>query len=291
LNSGDTVTLVRNMTLELEVDFAALSTFDGDALDIQLERFMMIDQQFSTNMDNVFLQYPINVNFSSVNGLNQVELLEEGQVWKRVSNAIVGVTLAEESGCSSLRSELASQVMGGSGTTLVGAYGPIGTGQTLQAELDAINTTFLGYLNNLCPVGAINILPTTTTTIANGWLALPSTATTAGNATIGNASSGANVRANADATYLFAALWDNYSDAVCPVSTGRGASAAADFAANKTIGLPAMVDRSVIVAGNTYTVGQQAGATTVTLVAANIPEMTGTPTGLGAGAYWGGFTP
>lgn len=56
--------------------------------------------------------------------------------------------------------------------------------------------------------------------------------------TIGSASSGATERANADTSALFAYLWTNFSNTICPVSTGRGASAAADFAANKTITLP-----------------------------------------------------
>lgn len=62
--------------------------------------------------------------------------------------------------------------------------------------------------------------------------------------TIGNAASGGSERANADTEDLFTYLWDNLSDTICPVSTGRGASAAADYAANKTIGLPDMRGRA-----------------------------------------------
>lgn len=56
--------------------------------------------------------------------------------------------------------------------------------------------------------------------------------------TIGSATSGASERANADTEALFTHLWSNFSDSLCPVSGGRGASGAADFAANKTITLP-----------------------------------------------------
>lgn len=56
--------------------------------------------------------------------------------------------------------------------------------------------------------------------------------------TIGSAASAATERANADAAAAFAFVWDNYANGQCAVSTGRGASAAADFAANKTIALP-----------------------------------------------------
>lgn len=56
--------------------------------------------------------------------------------------------------------------------------------------------------------------------------------------TLGNAASGATGRANADTVALFTLLWDSMADAQAPVSTGRGVSAAADYAANKTITLP-----------------------------------------------------
>lgn len=55
--------------------------------------------------------------------------------------------------------------------------------------------------------------------------------------TIGNAASGATGLATANAVNLFSWLWTNFSNSQCPVSGGRGASAAADFAANKTITL------------------------------------------------------
>lgn len=58
--------------------------------------------------------------------------------------------------------------------------------------------------------------------------------------TIGNATSGATEYAAADAANLFAFLWNNLPDSIAPVSTGRGATAAADFAANKTIVVPTM---------------------------------------------------
>ncbi len=55
--------------------------------------------------------------------------------------------------------------------------------------------------------------------------------------TIGSASSGGTERANADTVNLYTYLWNGFSNAICPVSGGRGGSAASDFAANKTITL------------------------------------------------------
>lgn len=54
--------------------------------------------------------------------------------------------------------------------------------------------------------------------------------------TIGSATSGATERANSDCQSLFEYLWG--ADANLAVSTGRGASANADWVANKTIALP-----------------------------------------------------
>jgi hypothetical protein len=54
--------------------------------------------------------------------------------------------------------------------------------------------------------------------------------------TIGSATSGATERANADCQPLFEYLWN--TDANLAVSTGRGATSSADWAANKRIQLP-----------------------------------------------------
>lgn len=56
--------------------------------------------------------------------------------------------------------------------------------------------------------------------------------------TIGSAASGASERANADCQALYEWLWNNVSDSRCPVTGGRGANAAADWAANKPIATP-----------------------------------------------------
>ncbi|MFA5952925.1 MAG: hypothetical protein WC807_21930 [Hyphomicrobium sp.] len=78
--------------------------------------------------------------------------------------------------------------------------------------------------------------------------------------TIGSASSGATERANADCEELFIHLWTE--DANLSVSTGRGATAAADWAANKTIALPDM--RGRVIAGLDDMGNSAAGRRTVT---------------------------
>lgn len=119
--------------------------------------------------------------------------------------------------------------------------------------------------------------------------------TRANGRTIGSASSGATERANADASALFAYLWNNFSDTVCPVSTGRGANAAADFAANKTItlldwrgyvpgGLDDMGNSAAsrftgvpVVSGSVTTAGSVLGEATHQILKAELP--TDAPTG------------
>lgn len=111
--------------------------------------------------------------------------------------------------------------------------------------------------------------------------------------TIGSATSGATERANADCQELFEYLWTE--DANLSVSTGRGASAAADWAANKTIALPdgrglamAGLDdmggsaRGVYTGvtfstGDATTLGSALGSARRTLLTANLPPYT--PTG------------
>jgi microcystin-dependent protein len=127
--------------------------------------------------------------------------------------------------------------------------------------------TFRAYVGTTAPAGYVR---------ANG-------------RTIGNAASSASERANADTSTLYALLWDNYSDTVCPVSSGRGASAAADYAANKTITLPDLRGRALFglddmggsaagrLAGATIdqtTNGASGGADTVTLIEGNLPAHT-----------------
>lgn len=105
-----------------------------------------------------------------------------------------------------------------------------------------------------------------------GWIMLDEGA-------IGDGSSGASSRANADCSALFQLFWNNCSNTDCPVSGGRGGSAAADFAAHKTIGLPKVQSRFIVMAGSgaalsAYSGGDKGGAETVVLVTGNLPAYT-----------------
>lgn len=63
--------------------------------------------------------------------------------------------------------------------------------------------------------------------------------------TIGNATSGATERANADTQALWIYIYSTYTDAICPVIGGRGAGALVDYNANKQITLLDGRDRGI----------------------------------------------
>jgi len=109
--------------------------------------------------------------------------------------------------------------------------------------------------------------------------------------TFGSAISGAAERANADTEALFIHAWENFPNSLCAVSGGRGASAAADFAANKTITALDMRDRAAFglddmgstalngfsgitfSAGNGIIAGSAGGAATQAIAQANLPAV------------------
>ena len=114
--------------------------------------------------------------------------------------------------------------------------------------------------------------------------------------TIGSATSGAAERASADCQALFQFLWNNFVDGICPVGGGRGASAVADWGANKIIGLidargralfgvddmgntaAGRINAALIATGSPIIGGSSGGVDRATLVTANLPAYT--PTGL-----------
>jgi hypothetical protein len=82
-------------------------------------------------------------------------------------------------------------------------------------------------------------------TAPTGWILLTGASAIR---TIGDSSSGAD-RANADTEDLYTLFWGAMLDAQAPVSSGRGASAAADFAAHKTLTIPDPRGRAFIGVG------------------------------------------
>lgn len=117
-----------------------------------------------------------------------------------------------------------------------------------------------------------------------GWLNVNGT-------TIGDPTSEATGLADTICQALFMHLWNSFSNSICPVSTGRGASAAADWAAHKTIQLPDLRGRTTFgyeslpleesgritsdtITGDLSQVGLTGGAEKHSLIAAEMPPHT-----------------
>jgi microcystin-dependent protein len=94
------------------------------------------------------------------------------------------------------------------------------------------------------PVASTGDVKLTYKSVADpGWII------SANDGTIGKAGSGATIRANADCQALFLLFYSIYLDANCPVSGGRTGNAFNDFTNGKTLQLPKVSSRALVIAG------------------------------------------
>lgn len=150
-------------------------------------------------------------------------------IWWRAANGNTGASTFND-GAGSLPLVNPDGTALGTGTiTAGGMYINVYDGLGHQVLVSTSNEALSSQ--GVATTGATQWRPTTESVA--GWL--PACGPTA---TIGNATSGANLRANADTRNLFTWLWTNFSNTQCPVlPSGRGANALADYNANKTIGM------------------------------------------------------
>lgn len=147
--------------------------------------------------------------------------------------------------------------------------------QYIGSSLDLIDGATLGAPSTGDVVPSIR-------TSKEGWLLM-------NDGTIGNAASGASPLASDTAEDLFKLLWSTVSDTYAPVSSGRGASAQADFAAGKTLTLPRALGRIMGLAGagagiTERTIGEYTGTEDHTLTALETPAHSHTFDGFEQGA-------
>lgn len=171
-----------------------------------------------------------------------------------------------------------------------------------NANLDALYTELQGNvgLANLLPASvdlsklvaavAAMLVPTGAVSDFIGTVA-PSGYVLGSGRTLSNGVGGGTERANADCQPLFELIWNSYANTEAAVSTGRGASATADFNAGKTIVIPDCRGRTrlgkdnmggatagnVTVAGGNFDAtvqGKTGGAQNQTLSTAQIPVHT-----------------
>lgn len=165
------------------------------------------------------------------------------------------------------------QITTGSGTQL-SYFELIPNPNPVEEAEDSVDETALARTGQVCwePIAGTR----------SGWVRLNAR-------TIGSATSGATERANDDCEDLFVYYWNNLSNAQAAVSGGRGASAAADWAANKQIALldgkssflmglddmggsaASRLGSAPFSNGNATTPGSVVGANTHTLISAELP--------------------
>lgn len=110
-----------------------------------------------------------------------------------------------------------------------------GTTRTWIAQ-DASGTVAFTNTADTWSTGDVKL--TLKTSADSGWVLM-------NDGTIGSATSGASTRANADTATLYTLIYNNCVDQWCAVTGGRGANAAADFAANKPLALPKTLGRAL----------------------------------------------
>lgn len=134
---------------------------------------------------------------------------------------------------------------------------------TIDPHLEFDDYDQINSINSTSRTG--DIKTSLISTPPNGWVAM-------NDGTIGNVGSGATNRANSDTFQLYKTIWDGVLDVWAPVSTGRGASAIADFVANKTLKLPLSLGRALSGAGagsglTARVLGQNVGSETISVAA------------------------
>jgi hypothetical protein len=138
---------------------------------------------------------------------------------------------------------------------------------SVDTQLDAMTTTISGL--GVFTTGDVKF--SIRSTALAGWVIF-------NDGTIGSALSIGTTRANADTRALFELLWNTFSDALAPVSGGRGLNATVDFDSNKTIKLLTKLGRALAFSGagaglTARTPGQILGAQTKVITQANLPSV------------------
>jgi hypothetical protein len=275
LFSGTTLVVVRELGITQEADLVNNDASDAEVLEDALDKGTMILQQLDARVQRAAALAGSDITGADVTLPTPAANQLIG--WDDDGLALVNYVAADfdiDILVSAFGETLVDDATASDALTTLGvsAYA-----QTLLDDASAGDARTTLSVYSAAEVNAIAAALWTTgdakltfkTTADSGWVMMD-------DGTIGDASSGATTRANADTSALFTLLWNNTLDANCAVSTGRGANAAADFAAHKTIALPKELGRSLAIAGSGSGLTARAlasvvGTETKTILAANLP--------------------
>lgn len=272
---GSIITLSRDIQFEITTNFSNAQTISGVNLDLAFQRVVLMCQQLGSDYALRGLQYFINTVIPTnpenvATTVNLLPTLDANQIWMGTNTLnVTAVTLEENIDVSTFRSELANEDQNTDGARLIGYYDEyFNAPGTLSGFLNNLPAYIDDVVSGLIPATGFqtgDMKPSWNPTPLAGWILYE-------DGSIGSATSGATILASATTQALFTNYWDNYSDAECPVSGGRGGSAAADFAANKRLTLPLGDGRAFVnVSGGVYTAGEPFGEDEVTLTTNEMP--------------------
>ena len=241
--ADDVYIALRSAPISRSTDFKVSGDFSAINVDKEFDRLVLMMQQINTKLTVLGLQYPEYVDDSDGSNINSIAKLPanvgNGIPVRSTNGAgdLINVLLTEDSGCSSLRSELKNDNSGTDGGRDVGFYNETtSTRTTVSAEL---NTLTAAVSNTAFVTGMSLPFYNLVAAIPTGWLLMDG-------GTLGNITSNASSLAGPTAQNLYVVLWNYTSadDSWPPVydSVGalvsRGPDAASDWIANKAIALP-----------------------------------------------------
>jgi hypothetical protein len=258
LLSGTTLVIVRELPLTQEADFVNGDDNDAEVTETAFDKGTMMLQQLDARISRALVLPDGDVSGASTelpvpsankllawddDGLAVVNVAQSAITDSIIPTAFME-TLLDDASAAAARATLVAAVSGAN-TDITSLASPALASAT--ATTQAANDSSTKVATTAFVAGAVfttgDVKLTLKTAADSGWVLMD-------DKTIGNASSAATGRANADTVALFTLLWTNTADAQCAVSTGRGANAAADYAANKTIALPKTLGRALATYGS-----------------------------------------
>lgn len=121
---GYVVTIVRDVSASLDVEFAQAQTFSGFTLDAALDKLLLISQQNKSYALGRNLSYIVNSYLpeSTLPANVQIPVLQSGYIWIGSANGVISAFLEQNPDVSTLRSELANNAPITNGAALIGFY-------------------------------------------------------------------------------------------------------------------------------------------------------------------------
>lgn len=130
------VTIVRDVSASLDVEFSNATTFSGYTLDAALDKLLLISQQNKSYTLGRNLSYVVNSYLpeSTITANVQIPVLQSGYIWIGSAGGVISAFLEQNPNVSTLRSELANEQPVTNGAALIGFYDETNLNPTTVAD-------------------------------------------------------------------------------------------------------------------------------------------------------------